>query len=138
MAEHPRHAVKFSGGTTPSTGLMAVVLLHRECRRLRVYGLGSAPRVRVRDHVPPLPPSPTQTFLSSRVDWVRDEHVEGSVRGPGHWTPANNNRSAKDAGTKCHIENHLDESDSDGQYKRLYLRAFSIHQTACRPPPNAA
>jgi hypothetical protein len=72
MAEHPRHGVKFSGGTTPSTGLMAVVLLHRECRRLRVYGLGSAPRVRFRDHVPPLYlPRPPKPFEPSRADSVQ-------------------------------------------------------------------
>jgi len=34
---------KFPGGTTPSTGLMSLFLLRRECETLRLFGFGSAP-----------------------------------------------------------------------------------------------
>ncbi|KAK3234038.1 hypothetical protein CYMTET_55698 [Cymbomonas tetramitiformis] len=37
---------RFSGGSTPSTGIMTAMLLARECTKLRVYGFGSAPQGR--------------------------------------------------------------------------------------------
>eukprot|EP00241_Pyramimonas_parkeae_P002246 CAMPEP_0114246024 /NCGR_PEP_ID=MMETSP0058-20121206/12227_1 /TAXON_ID=36894 /ORGANISM="Pyramimonas parkeae, CCMP726" /LENGTH=447 /DNA_ID=CAMNT_0001359153 /DNA_START=499 /DNA_END=1842 /DNA_ORIENTATION=- len=44
MAELPGGGIKFPGGSTPSTGLMATFLLRRECRQLRLFGFGHAPR----------------------------------------------------------------------------------------------
>eukprot|EP00976_Prorocentrum_cordatum_P017695 356129-Prorocentrum_minimum.AAC.1 len=40
MEGFPGGGHNFKGGHTPSTGLMAFLLLRRECQKLRVYGFG--------------------------------------------------------------------------------------------------